>query len=109
MIEASKIDGANHLQTLHRVILPISGPALVSTFLFAFIRGWNDFIFALTLAGPEKQTLPPGLVLKYVGEFQTAWADMMAASLLVSLPVVVAFIIFQRYIVGGLTAGAVKG
>lgn len=53
--------------------------------------------------------LPPGLVLTYVGEFQTAWADMMAASLLVSLPVVIAFIVFQRFIVGGLTAGAVKG
>lgn len=109
LIEAAKIDGANHLQILHKVMLPIAGPALVSTFLFAFIRGWNDFIFALTLAGPERQTLPPGLVLTYVGEFQTAWADMMAASLLVSLPVVIAFIIFQRYIVGGLTAGAVKG
>ena len=109
LIEVAKIDGANHLTILHRIILPIAGPALVSTFLFAFIRGWNDFIFALTLAGPEKQTLPPGLVLTYVGEFQTAWADMMAASLLVSLPVVVAFIIFQRYIVSGLTAGAVKG
>ncbi len=109
LIEAAKIDGASHLTILHRIILPIAGPALVSTFLFAFIRGWNDFIFALTLAGPEKQTLPPGLVLTYVGEFQTAWADMMAASLLVSLPVVVAFIIFQRFIVSGLTAGAVKG
>lgn len=109
LIEVAKIDGANHLQILHKVILPIASPALVSTFLFAFIRGWNDFIFALTLAGPEKQTLPPGLVLTYVGEFQTAWADIMAASLLVSLPVVVAFIIFQRYIVSGLTAGAVKG
>lgn len=109
LIEAAKIDGANHLKILHQIILPISGPALVSTFLFAFLRGWNDFIFALTLAGPDKQTLPPGLVLTYVGEFQTAWADMMAASLLVSLPVVIAFIVFQRFIVGGLTAGAVKG
>ena len=109
LIEVAKIDGANHLQILHKIILPIASPALVSTFLFAFIRGWNDFIFALTLAGPEKQTLPPGLVLTYVGEFQTAWADMMAASLLVSLPVVAAFIVFQRYIVSGLTAGAVKG
>lgn len=109
LIEAAKVDGANHLQILHRVMLPVARPALVSTFLFAFIRGWNDFIFALTLAGPDKQTLPPGLVLHYIGEFQSAWADMMAASLLVSLPVVVAFIVFQRHIVGGLTAGAVKG
>jgi multiple sugar transport system permease protein len=73
------------------------------------MRGWNDFIYALTLVGKDKQTLPPGLVLTYVGEFQAQWADMMAASLLVSLPLVIGFIIFQRQIVSGLTAGAVKG
>ena len=84
-------------------------PALVATGLFAFMRGWNDFIYALTLVGKDKQTLPPGLVLTYIGEFQAQWADMMAASLLVSLPLVIAFIIFQRHIVSGLTAGAVKG
>ncbi|MET7427319.1 carbohydrate ABC transporter permease, partial [Dactylosporangium sp. NPDC005555] len=70
---------------------------------------WNDFIFALTLAGPDKQTLPPGLVNTYLGEFETAWPDLMAASLVVSLPVVIGFTILQRYLVAGLTAGAVKG
>jgi multiple sugar transport system permease protein len=109
LIEAAKVDGANQLQIIHRVLLPITGPALVATGLFAFMRGWNDFIYALTLVGKDKQTLPPGLVLTYVGEFQSQWADMMAASLLVSLPLVIAFIIFQRHIVSGLTAGAVKG
>jgi multiple sugar transport system permease protein len=109
LIEAAKVDGAGQLTILHRVILPIARPALVSTGLFAFIRGWNDFIYALTLAGPEKQTLPPGLVLTYLGEFQAAWADMMAASLIVSLPVTVAFMFAQRHIVQGMTAGAVKG
>jgi multiple sugar transport system permease protein len=109
LIEAAKVDGANQLQIIHRVLLPITGPALVATGLFAFMRGWNDFIYALTLVGKDKQTLPPGLVLTYVGEFQAQWADMMAASLLVSLPLVIAFVIFQRHIVSGLTAGAVKG
>ncbi len=109
LIEAAKVDGANQLQIIHRVLLPITGPALVATGLFAFMRGWNDFIYALTLVGRDKQTLPPGLVLTYVGEFQSQWADMMAASLLVSLPLVIAFVIFQRHIVSGLTAGAVKG
>lgn len=109
LIEAAKVDGANQLQIIHRVLLPITRPALVATGLFAFMRGWNDFIYALTLVGKDKQTLPPGLVLTYVGEFQSQWADMMAASLLVSLPLVIAFIIFQRHIVSGLTAGAVKG
>ena len=94
---------------IHRILLPVSLPGLVATGLFAFIRGWNDFIFALTLAGPDKQTLPPGLVNTYLGEFQTAWPDLMAASLVVSLPVVIGFIILQRYLVAGLTSGAVKG
>ncbi len=109
LIEAAKVDGASQMQIIHRVLLPVAKPALVATGLFAFMRGWNDFIYALTLVGKEKQTLPPGLVLTYIGEFQSQWADMMAASLLVSLPLVIGFIIFQRHIVSGLTAGAVKG
>lgn len=109
LIEAAKVDGANHFTILNKIMLPLTAPALVSTGLFAFIKGWNDFIYALTLAGPEKQTLPPGLVLMYVGEFNAAWADMMAASLIVSLPIMIVFVVMQRYIVSGLVGGAVKG
>ena len=109
MIEAAKVDGASQLQIIHLILLPVVRPALVATGIFAFMRGWNDFIYALTLVDKAKQTLPPGLVLTYIGEFQSQWADMMAASLLVSLPLVIAFIFFQKQIVSGLTAGAVKG
>jgi multiple sugar transport system permease protein len=109
LIEAAKVDGAGQGAIIHRILLPISLPGLVATGLFAFIRGWNDFIFALTLAGPQKQTLPPGLVNTYLGEFQAAWPDLMAASLVVSLPVVLGFVLLQRYLVAGLTSGAVKG
>jgi len=109
LVEAARIDGASQLRIIHSVIVPLSGPGLVAAGLFAFVRGWNDFIFALTLAGPEKQTLPPGLANTYLGEAQTAWPELMAASLVVSLPVVIAFIALQRFLVGGLTAGAVKG
>jgi multiple sugar transport system permease protein len=109
LIEAAKVDGAGQGAIIHRILLPVSLPGLVATGLFAFIRGWNDFIFALTLAGPDKQTLPPGLVNTFLGEFETAWPDLMAASLVVSLPVVIGFTILQRYLVAGLTAGAVKG
>ena len=109
LLEAAKVDGAGQLSAIHRILLPVSLPGLIATGLFAFIRGWNDFIFALTLAGPEKQTLPPGLVNTYLGEFQAAWPDLMAASLVVSLPVVTGFIILQRYLVAGLVSGAVKG
>lgn len=109
LIEAASIDGASRLRIIHSIIIPLSGPGLVAAGLFAFVRGWNDFIFALTLAGPEKQTLPPGLVNTYLGEFSTSWPDLMAASLIVSLPVVLAFMAMQRFLVGGITAGAVKG
>jgi multiple sugar transport system permease protein len=109
LIEAAKVDGAGQGAIIHRILLPVSLPGLVATGLFAFIRGWNDFIFALTLAGPDKQTLPPGLVNTFLGEFETAWPDLMAASLVVSLPVVIGFTVLQRYLVAGLTSGAVKG
>jgi multiple sugar transport system permease protein len=109
LLEAAKMDGASRMQIIHRIVLPIAKPALVATGIFAFMRGWNDFIYALTLVGRNKQTLPPGLVLTYIGEFQSSWADMMAASLIVSLPLIIIFILFQRHIISGLTAGAVKG
>ncbi|MBA4866082.1 carbohydrate ABC transporter permease [Streptomyces sp. PSKA54] len=108
LLEAAAIDGASRWRTLHTIVAPLAAPGMVAAALFAFVRGWNDFIFALTLADKEKQTLPPGLVNTYIGEFQTAWPQLMAASLVVSLPVVVAFMFLQRYLVGGLTAGAVK-
>ncbi len=109
LIEAAKVDGAGQFQIIHRILMPLAAPALVSTTLFAFIRGWNDYIYALTLAGPHKMTLPPGLVLTYIGEFQTSWPNLMASSFIVSLPIVIAFLFMQRYIAGGLVAGAVKG
>lgn len=109
LIEAAKVDGASRIRTFLVVVLPLAAPGLVAAGLFAFVRGWNDFIFALTLAGPDKQTLPPGLVNTFIGEASTAWPELMAASLVVSLPVVIGFIALQRFLVGGLTAGAVKG
>ena len=109
LVEAARVDGASRMRIIHKIVLPLSAPGLVAAGMFAFVRGWNDFIFAFSLSGPETQTLPPGLVNSYIGEATQAWAELMAASLLVSLPVVVAFIALQRYLVGGITAGAVKG
>jgi multiple sugar transport system permease protein len=109
IIEAALVDQASRLRIIHSIVLPISAPGLVAAGLFAFIRGWNDFIFALTLTGPDKQTLPPGLVNSFIGEASAQWAPLMAASLVASLPVVIAFIALQRHLVGGIAAGAVKG
>jgi multiple sugar transport system permease protein len=109
IIEAALVDQASRWRIIHSIVLPIAAPGLVAAGLFAFIRGWNDFIFALTLAGTDKQTLPPGLVNAFIGEASAEWAPLMAASLVASLPVVVGFIALQRYLVGGVAAGAVKG
>lgn len=109
LIEAARVDGASPLRVFLQIVLPLAAPGLVAAGLFAFVKGWNDFIFALTLAGPDKQTLPPGLVNTFVGEASTSWPELMAASLVVSLPVAIAFIGLQKHLVGGLTAGAVKG
>lgn len=109
LIEAARIDGAGPWRIFHSIVLPLAAPGLVAAGLFAFVRGWNDFIFALTLAGPERQTLPPGLVNTFISEASTSWPALMAASLIVSVPVCIAFMLLQRFLVGGITAGAVKG
>ena len=109
LIEAAAIDGASRWRTLHAVVLPLTIPGMVAAGLFAFMRGWNDFIFALTLTSQDQRTLPPALVNKYMGEAGTDWPELMAASFLVALPVAIAFITLQRFLTGGLTAGAVKG
>ena len=79
LIEAAAIDGASRWRTLHAVVLPLTIPGMVAAGLFAFMRGWNDFIFALTLTSQDQRTLPPALVNKYMGEAGTDWPELMAA------------------------------
>lgn len=109
VIEAAKMDGAGQGAIIHRILLPIMAPGLVAAGLFAFVRAWNDFVFALTLTKGDTQTLPPGLVRTYINEAGANWPGLMAASLVVSLPVVVLFMALQRFLVSGLASGAVKG
>ncbi|AYY15422.1 carbohydrate ABC transporter permease [Actinobacteria bacterium YIM 96077] len=109
VIEAARIDGARERVITTKVLLPIALPGMVAAGLFAFIRGWNDFIFALTLVGPDRRTLPPGLVIEYLGEFQADWPELMASSFITSIPVVIAFMALQKYFVEGLNVGSVKG
>lgn len=109
LMESAKIDGASRLSVLHKIILPLSIPGMVSVAVYGFVWSWNDLLYALTLiTTPEKRTLAPGLVMTYMGEFQVHWATMMAASVWVSIPVTIGFIFLQRFFVQGLTAGAVK-
>lgn len=108
--DAGRIDGLSRLGVLFRIVLPLIIPGVVAVGFFAFLNSWNELLYALTLtSSPDMRTIPAGFVLTYIGEFQDRWPDMMAASVVVSLPIVILFAIFQRQLVSGLTAGAVKG
>jgi multiple sugar transport system permease protein len=109
LIEAARIDGASELTILTRVVAPLSLPGLIAVAVYAFMWAWNDLFYALTIVTTnELRTVGPGLLLEFFGEMQQDWGGAMAASLLASLPVVLAFALMQRYFVEGLTAGAVK-
>lgn len=110
LIESAKIDGAGLMRTIHSIIFPLAAPGLISTAIYGFVWSWNDLLYSLTLVtDAEKRTLAPGLILNYMGEFQNNWTNMMAASIVVSIPVTLMFIFLQRYFIQGMTSGAVKG
>ena len=107
--EAAYIDGASQLQTFHRVILPLAGPGLAAVTMFAFIRGWNEFLFALVfLQSREIFTLPLGLA-NFQEEYTFRWDLIMAGAGIITLPILTLFLVMQRFIVQGLLGGAVKG
>lgn len=108
LIEASRVDGAGELRTMFSILMPSVRTPMIAVCLFSFIRAWNDLPFALTLVDTERQTLPAGLSLMFTGEFQNAYGEMMAASLMTSLPVVVIFFALQKHFVSGAMTGAVK-
>lgn len=109
--EAAYVDGATPIQTLLRVMLPITGPGLVTTGLLAFISAWNEYLFALTFTiGNEVKTVPVAIAsFGGASPFEVPWGSIMAASVVVTVPLVIMVLIFQQRIVAGLTAGAVKG
>jgi N,N'-diacetylchitobiose transport system permease protein len=106
--EAALIDGCTRFQTFWRIILPLTGPGLVATSVYGFIQAWNEFIIINTLNSPEKQNLMAWLLQNQTNR-GTAWGPLMAGAIITSLPVVIFFLIIQRNIASGLTAGAVKG
>lgn len=107
--EAAMVDGCGRWGAFRRVTLPLLGPGLVATSVFAFVTAWNEFLYALSLINDQsKQTLPVWLS-GFKSNFGTDWGGAMAASALFTLPVLVFFLIVQRKMVTGVTAGAVKG
>lgn len=109
--EAAILDGCGPLRIVFRVFFPLIRPALATTGLLAFIAAWNEFLFALTFTlSSEKRTVPVAIAMLSGGsQFELPWGNIMAASVIVTLPLVVLVLIFQRHIVSGLTSGAVKG
>lgn len=112
LLQAAQVDGANMMQTFWQVLLPLTAPALVTTGLLAFIQAWNEYLFALTFTSinPAARTVPPAIAL-FSGEiaFQEPAGEIMAAAIVVTIPLVALVLLFQGRIVDGLTAGAVKG
>ena len=106
--EAALIDGCTRGQVFWRIILPLTGPGLVATSVYGFIQAWNEFIIINTLNSPEKQNLMAWLLQNQTTR-GTAWGPLMAGAIITSIPVVIFFLIIQRNIATGLTAGAVKG
>jgi multiple sugar transport system permease protein len=93
-----------------RVILPSVRPGLTATAIVTFIMAWDEFIISLTIMDKNSmRTIPVGIIQSFVGEFSIKWGEMMAASVITAVPVVLIFIFLSRHLIGGLTNGAVKG
>jgi trehalose/maltose transport system permease protein len=112
LMQSAQVDGATPFQTFYMILLPLTAPALVTTGLLAFIQAWNEYLFALTFTSidPAARTIPVAIAL-FSGEVtrQIPYGEIMAAAVVVTIPIVLLVFIFQKKIVAGLTAGAVKG
>jgi len=106
--EAVMIDGGSHFYALWRILVPIAKPGIVSVGIYTFMQAWNEYLFALTLTKTvDMRTVPIG-IQQLMGQHSYEWNEMMAMSILGCLPVLLLFLFFQRYFIGGMTAGSVK-
>lgn len=106
--EAARVDGGSILGTFLRIILPISGPGIISASLLAFIYSWNNFMFSIVLATQHTKTLPVA-IYNFISYAQVDWGGLMAAAVVITLPILILALATQRFIVQGLTSGALKG
>jgi multiple sugar transport system permease protein len=106
--EQAQIDGCSPLGALFRVIIPLSAPGIVAVGIYSFIMAWNEVLFASILTGRATKTVAVG-ILEYITQQQSRWSQMMAACIIISIPVLLLFTFMQRYIVEGIVSGATKG
>jgi multiple sugar transport system permease protein len=109
--QAAEVDGATPFQAFRKVIVPLAMPGLVTTFIIVFIICWNDFVFAISLTSTTRAETVPAAISTFPGvsQFTVPYGDIAAAAVVVTVPVMLLVLLFQRRIVAGLTAGAVKG
>ena len=106
--DAARVDGAGRFRIFSTVVLPLTVPGLVATGIFSFINGWNEYLFASTfMKSYENWTLPVGIA-SFQGQYTTNWGTLMAGAVLITIPVVILFLLLQKHLVSGMTAGAVK-
>ena len=108
--EAARIDGCSRIGILFRVTFPLVKPGILAVGIYTFMRAWDDYQYALTLiTKDEPRTLGPGISIRYMGEIQYDWGKTLAVAVAASLPILIIFAFLQKYMVSGLTSGAVKG
>ncbi len=109
VMQAARVDGASEWQTFRRIVVPLARSAVITVAVFAFLNGWGDFIFALTvLNGSTIEPITLG-IYTYLGNYSTDWGAVMASAAFAMVPAAVMLVVAQRYIASGLTAGSVKG
>ena len=106
--DAARLDGCSRLQILWLILLPLSLPGLFATGIYSVIVGWNEYMFSLILTTTDPMKTFAVGIGQLIGEYRIAWNDLMAASLIGSVPVIILFLYFQRYLISGLISGAVK-
>ncbi|NHM29378.1 carbohydrate ABC transporter permease [Neobacillus terrae] len=107
--ESAKMDGASPFLTFRKIIFPLAAPGVFTTAILVFIAAWNEYLFALTINSKETaRTVPVGISL-YQSEYTIPWGDITAATVIVTIPIVIIVLLFQRKIISGLTSGSVKG
>jgi multiple sugar transport system permease protein len=108
--ESAKIDGASRFGILFRIVMPLTKPGIFSIGIYSFILSWDDFLYSITLINKDElRTLNAGIAIRYIGELSYDWASIMTVCVTSIVPISLLFLFFQKYMVSGLTAGAVKG